>query len=493
MKRDLLTWAFCLFCGLYASAYKTAGDGSTYTFTKLSKTAGSGVTMTDKKHFVMSESVTIAEGDSFCLTDVSYGMEVKMANDVELIVEGVADLNVPFTVSFTWEGERPEIEAGSYNTTLLTLTREKETDVPLGITVTGGAAGTETVVRGIRFEYVGLKNYSANAMRLQYCEFYRHNGTQSGALFMGVDGARFSVDHCTFTECQRAAIGGAANFACPVKVTHCLFERNSQDNRNIPQLNLTAASEIEIEDCILVGDSTKNMVGGIGVSNFMGSTGNHVGIRHCAIAMHRYGLTTMGDMDVAISGCTLTDNRYETNPNNGGSGMSFYDPYGKQTVRVSDCRIEGSLWGITVIGCKEVNLGRVDVDESDTRYNPGNNVFKNNGNGGVLYDLYNNSGNTVYAQGNVWNVRHLTAEEIENVIFHKQDDNSLGEVIYMPAGDASLLGCEDVFIGGVQKFGSSGVQEFGSSGVQEFDLLGRGGRTSYKKGVWIVNGKKVVR
>ena len=481
MKRLFLTWALGLLSATYASAFKTDGDGSTYTFTKLAQTPGSGVTMTDQKHFVMSESVTIAAGDFFCLSDVTYGMEVKLGNEVELTVEGEADLNVPFTFNFTWEGDKPEIEAGSYHSTVMTLTRDKETDVPLGITVTGGTADKETVVRGIRFEYAGLKNYSQKNMKVQYCEFYRHNGTQSGALFMGTDGAHFDIDHCTFTECQRAAIGGAANFACPAKVTHCLFVRNSQDNRNIPQLNITAASLIEIEDCILRGDSTKNMAGGIGISNFMQSTGNHVAIRHCEIEMHRYGITTMGDMDVDISRCTLSDNRYETNPNNGGSGMSFYDPYQKQTVRVSDCRIERSLWGITVIGCKDVNLGRIDVDENDTRYNPGNNIFKNNGNGGVLYDLYNNSANTVYAQGNVWNVRHLTAEEIENVIFHKVDDNQLGEVIYMPAGDSSLLGIRAV-----------DCQSLRTNGAR-FDLQGRPTNVLNKKGIMIVDGKKVVR
>jgi len=48
-----------------------------------------------------------------------------------------------------------------------------------------------------------------------------------------------------------------------------------------------------------------------------------------------------------------------------------------------------------------------------------------------LYDLYNNSPNTIYAQGNTWNVTIQDSISIEEVIYHKNDDPTLGEVIYM--------------------------------------------------------------
>ena len=64
-------------------------------------------------------------------------------------------------------------------------------------------------------------------------------------------------------------------------------------------------------------------------------------------------------------------------------------------------------------------------------------MFEANGNNGQLYDLYNNSTITVYAQNNTWNVSQQTEEQIETVIFHKNDDPSLGEVIYMPAANTT--------------------------------------------------------
>ena len=118
----------------------------------------------------------------------------------------------------------------------------------------------------------------------------------------------------------------------------------------------------------------------------------------------------------------------------GGAGISIYDYGTKPNVTITGNTIEGNLWGITVLGGENVNIGKVDNPDADD-YNPGHNTFKNNGNGGALYDLYNNSALTIYAQGNHWSVDEQTAEKIESVIFHKPDDAKLGEVIYTPAWD----------------------------------------------------------
>ena len=164
-----------------------------------------------------------------------------------------------------------------------------------------------------------------------------------------------------------------------------------------------------------------------------GAGANNVVIENNKLTNHRYGITAIGPMNINIIGNTMVDNKYETNPMNGGSGISIYDASRNLTSMITGNYIEGSLWGVTIIGGKEVNLGKVE-DPNAADYNPGNNVFVNNGNNGVLYDLYNNTDLTVYAQGNTWNVDEQTAEKIETVIFHKNDDAKLGEVIYMPAG-----------------------------------------------------------
>ena len=81
-----------------------------------------------------------------------------------------------------------------------------------------------------------------------------------------------------------------------------------------------------------------------------------------------------------------------------------------------------------------MNFGKTD-DPSAEDYNPGNNVFKNNGNGGVDYDFYNNSSNAVtcYAQGNVWNVAEQDSVSVSKVVWDKYDTATLGEVIFTSA------------------------------------------------------------
>ena len=47
--------------------------------------------------------------------------------------------------------------------------------------------------------------------------------------------------------------------------------------------------------------------------------------------------------------------------------------------------------------------------------------------------MANNSDNTVYAQGNYWKTAgSQDAQGIEDVIYHRVDDASLGEVVFTP-------------------------------------------------------------
>ena len=146
---------------------------------------------------------------------------------------------------------------------------------------------------------------------------------------------------------------------------------------------------------------------------------------------HRYGITTNGALNAVIKDNRIISNKYESNAMNGGSGISIYDSNQNQTAVITGNHVEDNLWGITIIGGLNINCGKTEDMTADD-YNPGGNVFVNNGNGGQLFDLYNNGTSTVYAQGNKWNVTEQTAEEIEKVITHKADNAALGEVIYMP-------------------------------------------------------------
>ena len=465
-------------CLSMSHAFKTQGDGTTYTFEKLAQTEGTGVTKADDKTYIVLSNDTIAEGDTFTLAeDFVEGMTVKFGNEVTFVIEGKAELSSPICIVADGDiidGDFPIYTYAGSIMTFITFTKNGEDDVPYGIKLSGANADEFVKVYGLRFEYLGLANYSESDVQIDNCEFYRHNGSQSGALFLGSSQKTTYLTGSTFSECGKAAIGGAANYSCPIYISYCLFQQNSQNNQNIPQLNLTAAADITIIGCRIEGDPTKNMVGGIGVSNFMSYPNTNLAITECKIEDNRYGIGTVGPIaNIRIDDCTLLNNRYESNPMNGGSGISLYDPYQQTQAVVSGCHIEGSLWGVTIIGCKNVNLGCLDKSGA---YNPGGNVFKDNGNGGQLYDLYNNSTLTVYAQNNTWNVSEQTQEQIETVIFHKADDASLGEVIYWPAA------------------ANTGIRTIDHSQLTNDHYYGLDGihRSAPQKGINIVNGKKVV-
>ena len=433
--------------------FTTQGDGKSYSLAVLSQTSGSGVTCEENVYTVCG-TVTIAAGDSF---EMDEGVTVRFDNNASLVLQGTADL--------CCESAR----------TLLTLADTN--GVSDGISVQNEMAITE--VSNIDFEYVGLRSYSPMGLNVSNCTFNKHLGGVSSALFLGTDGAQFHISGCLFSDCQKAAIGGAANFFCNALIEECTFSHNSLANGNIPQLNLTAAPDITIRNCVVDGDSTLTMVGGIAIANWYGTAGNHVSIEGCAITNNRYGITTMGVMDVVIKDNIIKDNRFETDPNNGGSGISLYDPYMKQTAMITGNRIERSLWGITVIGCGNVNIGKTQVEPSDEAYNPGNNIFVDNGNNGIPYDLYNNSANTVYAQGNIWGVEVQDSVSIESVIFHKNDLASLGEVIFMPPGEE-------------MKITKPTYSEMPQDIIYDLQGMRHENTPTLPRGIYIIDGKKVI-
>lgn len=389
----------------------TAGNGTTYTLATLAELQDSPVTRNGNV-YTMSEGVTIANGDKFVLQG---GEMLMMATGVQFNFEGEANL-------------APE--------TMAVVTRTDDEAVPKGLRFV--KEGFTTEIKNVLFDYVGVRNYTENGggLNVSYCTFRYCNGKAgvAAAIGLGASGACFKVADCNFLYCTCPAIAGGANVDNGIVVERCTFIDNNTDNRNKPQINITVGgdNDVVIRDCVLRG-AQRNMVGGIAVGNMLSISGaNRVYIENCDIRGHRYGMTGIGPMDMYIRDNVIIDNCYETNPNNGGSGISLNDTSGKLKAAIAGNYIEGNLWGVTVIKCGEVSLGNVEKAVSDP-YQAGGNVFKDNGNSDVLYDLYNNSANTVYAQNNTWNVDEQTAEKIEGVIFHKADNAELGEVIYMPA------------------------------------------------------------
>ena len=440
----------------WADSYTTAGDGTTWTMTKLAQTEGTGVTQ-EGTVYTLANTVVVAAGDSF---EMEGGITVQLTKGTSFEVEGSASMAPAERSLFTHSAD------GVVPGVVYLKCEDKVTPV-----------------ERLDFEYAGLKYFAGKGLDVSDCTFRYHEASTSNgtsALNIAGEGAVFTITDCIFEKNKRAGIGGAANASNPTTVENCQFLYNDQQNLNYPQLNLTASSSIIIRNNVVTGDRTKTRGGGIMVADLMGIATNPVTlIENNEVTDNRYGIALYSGQKATVRYNTLINNNTETDPNNGGSGINVYDASGTQETMITGNYIEGSLWGVTIIGGSVINMGKTEDPDAED-YNPGLNIFYNNGNNDVIYDVYNNSANTVYAQGNYWKTAATQdAEGIENVIYHKVDNASLGEVIFTPWADETITAIDHV--------GSDAVQE------QVYTLSGV--RTNgYQKGINIVKrGNKTVK
>jgi parallel beta-helix repeat protein len=236
------------------------------------------------------------------------------------------------------------------------------------------------------------------------------------------------------------AISSGANQSVSAIISGNYIEGNNQTNNNRPQINMGATrvnDTLKILNNIIIGDRDMEQAGGIAVANLVGGT-LRVIIEGNTIIDNRYGITVVGPNSYAlIKDNIIEDNDTQGNPNLGGSGINLNAPTGGMIVDATGNQIRRNLWGVTIQGPVNANFG----DDAD---NPGLNVFSVNGNNGEIFALYNNGPNTISAKNNCWvEDGEGTLAEAEGVIFHIEDDPTLGEVIFDPVFCDPLVGIED--------------------------------------------------
>lgn len=403
-----------------ADNYTTGGDGTTYSLEKLASVQGSGVSK-DGSVYTLADSLTIADGDKFVLDG---GVTLKMADKVTFQIYGDADFAVanPTTITRESASVKPgQVEFRKDNSTVN--------------------------IKNVNWDYVGMKIYGTPTnLNIDSCRFehYVYVNKVSGPIGVAAPGSKINITNTRFANSEYSSVSGAANMLVSYRVENCEFYKSQQTNRNYPMLNLQQGDSIIVRNNVFVGDSTKDLVGAISVGNMLSMDADlYVLIEGNTVDSCRYGINIQGKFNNAIiRNNTLRHNKYvyKNNANNGGSGIAIYDASKNLNLKVSGNIIEDNLWGITIMGGKNINLGKVEVDgqklsETDPDYNEGKNIFRNNGNNGKIYDLGFASGTsylTVYAQNNVWTPQTMTAESIEDVVLHQKDDSQLGLAIFTP-------------------------------------------------------------
>ena len=455
-------YAFLLMAAVAAGAmaqdFVSDGTGNVYTFNSLSQIEGTGVTLQDDGSYLVAADFTISEGD---VLQMDNNAVIKMANGVRIYINGDADFAPADTA---------------------VVTRDAEDSNPKGFWMMGDNGNAN--LKNVTFEYVGVTFGGVNSsLHADNCTFTLYNGkmNSSGALGFNASCDNNIVENCYFIENQLNAIGNGATNPVGIIIRNCLFWHNTTDNRNKPQINLTVGGDYDVliaDNEIIGGQFT--LSGGIALSNMMGlaHTGTNI-VENNYIADNRYGITTIGSVDAIIRNNSMVDNHYETNPNNGGSCISVYDSSSSSNIYIEGNLMEGGFWGITIVtGAPNVNLGKTEDPEAED-YNPGNNIFVNNGFDGAYYDVYNNGTADVWAQGNTWNVEIQDEVSIEEVVYHQVDDPSKGLVIFMPPHQDAPSAVEEI----------EAAQQ--ADGLY-YNLMGQPSEAPAAPGIYIHNGKKIL-
>ena len=240
------------------------------------------------------------------------------------------------------------------------------------------------------------------------------------------------IEDCYFLRNEGAAISSPANGQGSPKILNNQLEENVTSDINSPQINLGPGAEdtIYIVGNTIDDDYATHRVGGISVADLMGTGSTKVLLRDNKVINGRYGYNQQGlTISSVIERNQFVDNHFEDNPMNGGSGISIYGMNENNKAVLRGNIITGNLWGITAINVFDIDLGT----EDDWGYNQ----IHDNGNGGVVYDLYNNSACDILAVGNNWGTSN--EQLIEDHIVHQNDDPNLGLVTFVPFIDVDGL------------------------------------------------------
>lgn len=421
------------------------GNGTTYTLPELVD-ATDGVVTIGENGFVINADLTISTNDVLKIDDQVSRIDVA---DVLVTINGSMVCTNTNRVKFYGLNETQHFSMRFENATGCNIKKMYFSD----------GAGIKVIESDVTFDDVKFvyftRDYSNAVIDIFNCDP--------------------TIKDCYFMLNCGSAISSPANGQASPQILNCDFDTNVTDNVNTPQINLGPGGNDTIR---IVGNEVYTImaqwyVGGISVADLMGVGSTKVLLKDNIVKENRYGYNQQGaTISSVIEGNQFIDNNHEDNPMNGGSGISIYGTTTDNKAVLRNNLITGNLWGITAIYLHDIDMGTED--------DWGRNEIHDNGNGGVIYDLYNNSACDLMAVGNDWGT--TTYDCIADHIYDQNDDPSLGLVTFYP------------FVG------SDGIGEVYEDNSLKDNLfytvegrcLGSKLPENYK-GVYILNGKKFVK
>lgn len=274
-----------------------------------------------------------------------------------------------------------------------------------------------------------------NSIYLMYCDmlidsctlrynYYYTSGLRSGTIYLFYSNP--TISNNKIFRNIRAAIASGANVASSPKIINNLIYENDLENYNTPQINLGAASSTPV---IIQGNTIR---GGIatnsgGISVLPVGTVPFIIIENNIIKKNRYGIALQGsNINAYIVNNIIDSNNIQGQPLLGGSGLNFNGTSTLQAI-VSRNKIRWNLWGVTIQNTAKPNLG--NLNNQDTT-DIGLNWLYGNSHNDTIFDLYNNTPDSIWAENNWWGTNII--DSVEAHIFHKPDNPALGFVDYIP-------------------------------------------------------------
>ena len=370
------------------------GDGSTYTLPDL-VAATEGVVTNVGTVFTIHQDLTISHSDVLLIDNQVTRID---APGVLITING----------SFTCNHTGDRVKLYGTETQQFSMRFENASNCLMRKMYLSDGAGIQLVESEVTFDDVKFVYFTT-----EYCH-----------SVIDIFNCDPVINNCYFMLNDGAAISSPANGQSSPQITGCELDANV-NGYNVPQINLGPGGDDTIR---IVGNNIHGTwatfhTGGISVADLMGVGDTKVLLKDNIVKDGRYGYNQQGQtISSVITGNQFINNNHEDNPMNGGSGISIYGTTNNNKAILRNNVITGNLWGITAIYLHDIDLG--------TEEDWGRNEIHNNGNGGVTYDLYNNATCDIMAVGNDWGV---TSEAlVEDHIFHKVDDPSLGYVTFIP-------------------------------------------------------------
>lgn len=381
--------------------YSTPGTGKVWNLDSLVMNSGGDVTFDAGAYFV-NDTVTISVSDTL---NISSDFIMKMGPQVFIDVFGVMIIDPPNTGLIT---------AADTLQKFLGLKFEDQSD---------GSRMLKTI-----FEHGnGIRMLDCNIL-IDRCTI-RFNTLNSNFSSSAVSLFRSNsvISNCTIYRNRRAAIASSANItSSPRIISNNIFENNTE-NANVPQINLGAAAN---DTLIIRGNTITGLFDNCGGISLLPVGSIPIAlIENNVIRRNRYGIALGGGNSFVIIRNNIIDsNNIQGVPNLGGSGINF-NGSSTQTSIVTGNTIRGNLWGITIQGTAKPNMGNITNSSNE---DDGLNRIYWNTNSGSVYDLYNNTPDSIKAENNWWGTDN--ADSVEAHIFHRADSSTLGFVDYLPLG-----------------------------------------------------------